>query len=736
MLRALSHGPSRDRVALVFFVSRMWLQGARCAVLLAMSTAFAWPVRAQGRPLPDSLRADTVRAALDSAARNSAARDSVRASAAGLERVLVQALRAGNNAPIAQTSIDRDVIRQRSFGQDVPLMLQGAVPSLIAHNETGTNFGYSYLRLRGLDQTRINLSIDGIPLNDPEDQVFYFANFPDLGTSVQSVQVQRGVGTTGAGTAAFAGSVNFETRPVAAMSRGGALEVQGGSFNAQRLMAEGSTGLLSNGFAAYARLSGVRTDGYRNNAGVAAASGVVSAGWFGVQNSVKLLAAAGVLRDTLSYLAASEDELRANRRFNPLGADEQDRFAQQLLGLTATHSATNGAMWATTLYRMSAAGNYDVRIEPDPVNGLWNFNLDHTWYGVTSAVNHTIGAVQLNAGINANTYARDHFAFIGAQRDDRLYDNTGHKQDAALFGKGAWSIGAVTLFGDVQLRTARFRYEPTEGSGVTTRDVQWTFLNPRVGATWQITPQLSWRTSLGRTTREPTRTDMLGGADDLDTAQADAIGDFRRVRPEEVTNLEFGTLWQGARGALDVNVFAMEFRNEIAAIGELTPIGAPLRQNVSASARRGVELDGDLRVTERLTLGGNVAWLHARIREFVDNSDGVPVTFRNVQPLLSPSWLSAQRAHVLVSRRVTVGLEGRYQGTAFLRNDDNRGTVLPAFYVLDATLRTQVGRIEVTARGVNLGDSQRYSSGYAFGGVPYYYVLPPRSVFVTARVGL
>jgi len=668
-------------------------------------------------------------------ARDSARVDSTRA----LEGVLVQALRAGEASPVTQSTITRATITRRNYGQDVPLLLQGAVPSLIGYTETGAPWGYSYLRLRGMDQTRLNLSLDGIPLNDPEDQVFYFANFVDLLAGMQSVEVQRGVGTTGAGTAAFAGSVNFETRPIAAMPREVATELQAGSFNSQRVMMEGSTGLTPRGFAAYGRFSGVRTDGFRYNAGVLSGSGLVSAGWFGERQSLKLLALGGVLRDTLAYLAVPVSELRQDRRINPIGPDEQDRFGQRLLALTHTMEATNGARVATSLYRMSASGSYDVRIDPDPVEGLWNFHLDHTWYGLTSAVTHDVGAWRLNAGVNANTYARDHYAWVDGTRGrpeaEALYFNTGHKQDAAAFGKVAYRTGAVTLFGDVQGRVAQFRYEPTVGSGVPEDRVNWAFLNPRVGITWQASQPVTMRASLGRTTREPARSDMFGGADDLDAAQYEAIGDFRNVRPEQVTNLEAGAKYTGARGAIDVNVFAMEFRNEISPIGVLTPLGSALRRNVGESYRRGVELDGHLRVTPRLTVGGNAAWLHARISSFTDETGELPVTYRDVPPLLSPAWLSAQRVEWAATPWLDLGLEGRYQGQSFLRNDGNTGTVLPDFYVGDATARVRLPRVELTVRGANLGNSQRFASGYAVEGVPYFYVLPPRSVFVTARVG-
>jgi iron complex outermembrane receptor protein len=171
-------------------------------------------------------------------------------------------VRGGGAAPISQKTLNSADLEPRYFGQDVPLVLQGVTPSLTSYAETGNYWGYSYIRLRGIDQSRINLTLDGIPLNDPEDQVLYFADFPDLANSLNSVQVQRGVGTSSNGTAAYAGSINMETIPLTGPRRGN-VQLEGGSFGSKRVSAEYQTGLLPSRFAAYARISGLRTEGYR-----------------------------------------------------------------------------------------------------------------------------------------------------------------------------------------------------------------------------------------------------------------------------------------------------------------------------------------------------------------------------------------------------------------------------------------------------------------------------------------
>src|SRR5205085_2507016 len=200
----------------------------------------------------------------------------------------------------SQKTLTQADLEPRYFGQDVPLLLQGAAPSLTSYAETGNYWGYSYIRLRGIDQSRINLTLDGIPLNDPEDQVLYFADFPDLANSLHSVQVQRGVGTSSNGTAAYAGSINMETIPLASSMRGGNVQLEGGSFGSMRASAEYQSGLLPNRFAFYGRLSALTTNGYRYHSGVDGRSGFFSGGYFGDRDIVKLTATAGLMRDTMA----------------------------------------------------------------------------------------------------------------------------------------------------------------------------------------------------------------------------------------------------------------------------------------------------------------------------------------------------------------------------------------------------------------------------------------------------
>lgn len=647
-----------------------------------------------------------------------------------LERVIVNAIRGSGSAPVSATTVTRSTVRRRNFGQDVPLLLQGAAPSLTAYAESGTNWGYSYLRLRGIDQSRINITMDGVPLNDAEDQVLYFADFPDLSASIQSVQVQRGVGTSSAGTASFAGSVNFETTALATRERGGEAQLQYGSFNARRAMLSYSTGLSPSKFAASARFSAQQTNGYRYHSGVYGYSGFLTAGYFGDRDILKLTATAGLMRDTLSYLAEPIADLRKDRRQNSLAPNELDSFGEQLVSLAYTRLLSTNTSLSATGYRLSAAGNYNVAYD----GSLYNYGLDFATYGLTSALHREQGILKIDAGVNASTYARDHQMSLFPQVKTLLYDNTGHKDEVSAFAKAAVTSGRATWFGDLQVRRPHFKYEPSASAGITERDISWTFVNPKAGVTLRGNGGMSYYASYGVTTREPTRSDMFAGADDMDASNVASIGDLSRVKPERVYNGEVGATYTGADVRFSANVYSMEFRNEIAKIGALSLTGSALRRNVGQTYRRGVEFDGQWHANNKLTLGGNATFSMNRIKAYTDSSGDTPATYNNVQPLLTPSVLTSQRGEFAITRNVSVSLEGRYQSKAYLTNTGNEALILPDYYVLDGSVRFMFAGQALVVRGANLGDTKKFSAGYDNGDGPAYFILPPRSVFVTAEI--
>lgn len=654
-----------------------------------------------------------------------------------LERTTVTALRGEPGAPVTRTVVAREEIERRYFGQEMPVLLQQA-PAVTGYAEGGGYAGYTHFRIRGIDESRVNITLDGVPLNDPEDQLLYFSNFPDFGNSIESVQLQRGVGTSSNGSASYAGAVNFESIALAGARRGSELQLTRGAFDTWRGSLEGTTGLGAGGFAAYGRVSALDTDNYRARSGNRSESGFASAGWFGARSSAKLTAFLGRSRTQLSYYRVDSAALVADPRTNYNTPDDRDDFTQGFVSLNGTRLVGENGSVTATAYHVAAGGHYDLRFDPAAVT---RFGLEHGVTGLLASSSLRRGRLALDVGAHGSTYARDHWSADRAAEDARYYTNTGHKREGSAFAKARLAQGAVSLFGELQGRAARFRYEASAQSGVDDRAITWRFLNPRAGATWQAAAPLTVQLSYGRTGREPTRSDMLAGYDDIDTSNVVFVGPLSRVRPEYVNDLELGATWRARALTLSATAYDMRFRNEIAPIGRLSTFGIPLRKNVGRSFRRGVELEGSWVPAATVTLRGDLALNRSRIAEYVDetrtDAEGNPVvtTYRDVPPLLTPAVTSN---HALTWRALpwlALTAQGRFVGESYLGNTGDDRFVTPAFWLMDAGATLSLRGQELLVWVNNAGNEARaYTSGETDGATSYYWVSARRNVMVTARV--
>ncbi len=650
-----------------------------------------------------------------------------------LESVIIRATRATAAPGAATHRFTRAQIQRTSVGQDAPMSLLTA-PSMTAYSEAGGHSGYSYVRLRGLDQSRLNITVDGVPLNDPEDQVLYFSNFPDFLGSMSSVEVGRGVGSSTFGTATFAGSLSFQSLPLATTERGGQVEASAGGFGAWRTSVQGATGVGSRGFAAYGRFSRQGTRGYRDHSGNDGWSGFGSAGWFGERDAVKFTAISGLSATRLAYYAAPESDLALNRRTNPLSDAEGDRFHQELVSLQYSRAIRDGLSGTMLVYRNSAAGSYDVSFGNEPGGGgpsIGNFGLAHVWHGVTSAFTWTPGAWSLALGGSASDYHRDHWLAYRKSMDQREYQNTGVKRDAVAFLKSSWERAGWRVAGDFHVRYVRFVYRPSANADIYAQPVTWSFLNPKVGLSWDQGRAYSFFASAGRSWREPARSDMLAGADDLNRSNANNIVPFSQVRAEKVDDYEVGVVWRHRRAAATVNAFAMEFHNEIAPIGELSLTGAPLRRNVPRSHRRGVEIDGTLSLPGGGTMAGALTVMRARIAEYDDKPAGVVYT--NVAPVLTPPVNANVRWDQPVRGGVVIAIAGRYVDPMQLANDGNAALVVPTQVMFDGGVRWERGATAVRVDVYNVLNTDAHAAGYTDGTSRYLYPIATRSLMVTVR---
>ena len=648
-------------------------------------------------------------------------------AAPSLERVTVTALRGDAGAPIPQRTMDRAEVERRYVGQDLPLVLTGQ-PSITSYAEAGAFSNYTYLRLRGIDHTRVNITLDGVPLNDPEDQFVYFSNFPDFANSLESVQIQRGVGTSSYGTAAYAGAINFQSMALASSERAGEIQLGRGSFGTTRGSAEWMSGRVDDRFVAYVRASAHRTEGYRHHSGNTGQSYFVNGAYFGARDIVKITGFGGRSRNELAYLAAPLSDLERDPRTNPLGEDERDDFQQHFTSAAWTRALGPRSALQATAYTIWASGNYDVRIAPD----LYNFQLASRVAGAFATWSAGRGGLDVDVGAHASVYHRDHSLAIRPNLGTLVYDNTGRKREQSAFAKAAFAMGDVTLYGDLQLRRPEFEYVPDPAAGIPGSRIAWTFLNPKIGITWETSRHATFYASHGSNGREPTRNDMFAGFDNVDTTNIAFIGALSRVRPERVHDTEIGVRWRSTSLTANVNAFAMRFRNEITPVGALSYIGLPLRKNVRASYRRGVEADLTWTPVPSVTASANATISRNRIAEYTDDASGV--TYRDVEPLLTPTVLLNHALDWQMTSALSLSVAGRYVGRSFLANTGDRRFMTPSAHLVDAGLAWRRGHYRLGLQAMNVASSRFYAAGYTDGTSPYYFVTAPRAVFVTATL--
>ena len=662
------------------------------------------------------------------------------------ESVVVEAVRAPDWAPVTTTDLGREELERLDHGQEMPFLLK-EVPSLTQYSDDGAESGYSYLYLRGIPQTRLNLTLDGVPLTDAEDGAFYWVNLAGLAGSLDSLQIQRGVGTSSFGAAAFGGALHLESATASA----GEPALEGGfgagSLGTMRGSLGAHSGGFGSGFAAFARATYQQTDGYRDHSGALQRGLALGASRLTDRSVFKLFGLAGREQQQLAFYAVDEETLRHSPRENPLSPAERDRFGQGLVQAQYSYALSGATHVTAQAYTNAADGWYRIYADPERTS-LYEYGLDWRAIGGRVSVQRQKGRMDLIAGAFAQGFASTHTRQVVDGGSD--YRNHGHKDEASGFAKVGFLAGRWHAYSDAQVRHARFRYEGDNDLG----SVSWTFFNPRVGARVELSQPWSLYASIGRTTREPARSDLFAGEDNPTLAY-----DLRAVRPERVTDLEAGLDRRTERFSLQANLYLMEFRNEIAQTGELSQIGLPLRRNVDRSYRRGLELAAAFLPSPGWRIALTTSLNRSRIRswtqfEDVYDASGAylgtePRDFADAPPLLTPALLgnlSAERRQGALQ----VLASGRYVGRAHLDNTGNAATRTPGFFDADATVRLSLKRLlrqgdpRLRVGVSNLFDHRgRWPSGYSYlfvnrdppardvpGSVNYFYPLAGRTVFV------
>jgi len=657
------------------------------------------------------------------------------------DSIVVSGIRAEATTPVTKTDVPREEIEKRYYQQDIPLLLRDT-PSIDSYAESGVGgAGYSYFSLRGISPTRLNFTLDGVPLADSEDMGTYFADFADLAHSLQSIQIQRGVGTSTVGSPSFGGSVNLQSIDLSQDQKTEA-RVSAGSYGS-RFATLGWQSGFRDGFAMYARASAGKSDGFRDSSGMTQHNLFISAAKQFEDSQLRLTGFTAKEATQQSFYATDLDTLKQDLRFNPLSKEDRDEFGYDLAQLQYLKALSPTTDMTASVFYQRGYGWYRLWDDETTKTDLRQYGLDGMLLGTMATLSWSHGPFTAKYGLHLNEFQRTHTRdLVGGARD---YSNYGTKREANTFAKLSYDAGRWHTYGDAQLRYTNFRYH----GDVVIEPIHWTFFNPKIGARFDLSPKSGVYASAGMSTREPARNDLFQGEDNASFAH-----DLHAVRPERVLDFEGGWDYHGTRLDVAANLYAMEFHNEIASTGELSDIGLLLRRNVDRSHRRGVELDAAWQASPKVRLRTVANFSSNRIKTWTQFYDvyseageyleSRPLVHHDVDPLLTPRAIVSQSIDVTPSPRVAFGLTGRYVGKSYLDNTNNDDLVAPSFFIVDGNAGYDLTpQVRVSLQINNLTNRRRvFPSGYSYlfmnrsvegdviSGIPYYYPQATRNAVV------
>lgn len=653
-----------------------------------------------------------------------------------LEEVSINSIRALPDEPVTTTTVSQKTIQQNFRGQDAAFLLERLTPAIVTYSESGTSLSnYGQMRLRGIDQTRINITLNGVPLNDMIDQGVFFSNIIDFGGSLQSVQVQRGVGTSTNGVASYAGSVNFESPSLTNSEGYSNLQLTAGSFNSLKASAEVSTGLLENRTSFYARISHLQSDGYRYHTGTVANSMFFSGGYFGDKHSLKFTGVAGRSQNDLAYYPVDIADIRTDPRTNYVSENDIDDFGQWLTQLQHTWRLADERFLSTTLYYGGAGGDFPAGFYDSTGFVQINYPLYNQHLGVISNLNLSNQArdSRINVGVHAYTFQRTNIEYVIPNRVDPYYEDRSQKDEVSAFGKWNRRFGRWQMLADVQLRWVSLSFYPDEtylGESAIVPAREYFFMNPKAGVSYDLNPDWQLYLSFGRSGREPTRYDVLGSTQ-INTTNLPIVQNPDAVDPEFVNDLELGVRWSGDRIRMQANAFYMDFENEIAPIGVYIPEAfVQIYRNQESSYRTGLELEMEWQVFSKLTLSSQSALMKARISSYQPENQNV--IYEDVTPILSPELNLRFGLEYYILKNLTFGGDYRYLSSSFIELTNRPQLTVPASSVVNLNLRWQFWKEhELAVQLNNLTDALYYTYGApgSSGLEPAYFVQPPRHVY-------
>lgn len=621
---------------------------------------------------------------------------------------------AAKTTPVTFINLNLAELKQTYTAQE-PSFVLAQTPGITAYSDAGSMQGYSYFRIRGIDQTRINITLDGMPLNEPEDQGAYFSNYPDLFNSVSKIQIQRGVGTSKSGIASFGGSIQLSSPSFTDTSVTN-LGIGFGSYGSMWGHADYNSGIKSNkGF--YISASQVYSAGYKHSSSNNSQS-LFASGWLLYKkNNFKLNLLLGHQQNQLAWLGVSDSIIRQDRRTNA-NENERDRFTQCLVQLQNNYWPHKRSALHTSVYYTFLKGSYDFNLNGflglPTTSELYNYAFQSHLAGASCSYSFFPRYIDWTTGIQGNVYNRQH---LGSEKAlGVLYKNNGYKYETSAFSKLNFTYKWFTLYVDLQYRFASFGYKGT----AQFKTIHWHFFNPKAGISFTPTQNTVLYYSVGQTGREPTRNDMFGGNDDL-LSDSNGTGIISITTPEYNLDHELGLRYQGNKLTLGFNLYYMDFKNEIVLNGKFGPNGLALTNKVKRSYRTGVELNLAYKINPYVSLNNNSAFNYSRIQEQNEV----------FTPILTPMIIINQNV-VFSYKNASLTISGRYQHQSFL--DFANCTKINSYFLLNASLGYTIHAVQFGITLNNLTNANYFNNGYVdYDGTAKYFVQAPLNFYTSIK---
>ena len=660
-----------------------------------------------------------------------------------LQPVEVLAIRAADKAPFAKTDLTKKEMEKSNLGQDLPFLL-AQTPSVVVNSDAGNGVGYTGIRIRGSDASRINVTLNGIPYNDAESQGTFFVDLPDIASSANSIQVQRGVGTSTNGAGAFGGTINLFTNEVNKTFYASTSNAYG-SFNTHKNNIQFGSGIIGKHFTVDGRISSIRSDGYIDRAKSDLKSFYGSTAYVDEKNSLRLNIFSGKEKTYQAWNGVAENLLATDRTNNPGGTEkpgepydnETDNYTQTHYQFFYNHKFNNYWKGNAAVFLTRGKGYYEqykaaqqfadyglpdydngttIITETDLVRRLW---LDNYFYGTIFSLQYQKKQTQLIFGGGYNAYDGNHFGEIkwaGVQAavpaDHRWYDLTAYKKDISLYSKWTqqWSSHWQS-FVDVQIRNIDYRIHGFRYNPTLVLHKKYSFLNPKLGITYTNN---NWQAyvSYALAGKEPNRDDFEAG--DADQPKAERLHDVELGFERKEKNFSFGT-----------NIYYMNYHNQLILTGKINDVGAYTRTNIPNSYRTGIELQGKTKITSWMNVAANISFSENKIKNFTEYLDdydngGQQTKFYSKTTIsFSPAVIAGGSINFIPVKNGEISLISKYVGRQYLDNTSQISRSLNPYYLQDIRLSYQIEKkllkaINIIVQLNNVFNKKYEPNGYSF----------------------